>query len=187
MAGLKDTDTSPLADALVLTALFAPFAPVVATLYLAGGAEVLACPADTGTPCLLAGLDLNALYADSAALLERTARAFAGGALLLYIALLGGLAQFTTQGFRGRIVRTCAVIMWAGVMPLLLGLADAAARGALAGTGPFTGFARYGQVLFDWVADIAVPLAVMVTALVALTLGYRMLIGRFVRLILPRE
>jgi hypothetical protein len=79
--------------------------------------------------------------------------------------------------------------MWAGVMPLILSLASALASSPerFCGTGPcetgalLTSFAFYGNVLFSWLADIAVPLAVMVTTLLAFTLGYLALIGRLVQ------
>ena len=172
---------SPTGDALLLAALFLPFAPIGTTfdLYLIGLA--LGCPADTAQSCEMAGLDINHLYARSAELLEWTAMVSrAGGALLVYLLLLAGLAQFTTKGFRGRVVRTCAVIMWAGVNPLILSLASALAHAPeqFCGNGPcdagtlLTSFAFYGNVFFSWLAEIAVPLAVMMAGLLALTLGY---------------
>lgn len=171
---------SPTGDALLLAALFLPFAPIGITfnLYLIG--LVLGCPADTALACGLAGLDFNHLFARSAGMLAWTAQASAGGLLLVYLLLLAGLAQFTTKGFRGRVVRTCAVIMWAGVMPLILALATAITRSPeqFCGSGPcdagtlLASFAYFGNVFFNWLADIAVPLAVMVAGLLALTLGY---------------
>ncbi len=196
MAGLKTTDVSPLGDALLLTVLFLPFAPIVTTLDLHIVTLALGCPADSPQACTFAGLDFNHLYARSAHLLEWTAKFSQAGALLLvYMLLLGGLAQFTTQGFRGRVVRTCAVIMWAGVMPLVLALASAITRSPeqLCGNGPcdatalLASFAFFGNVFFGWLANIAVPLAVLVTALLALTLGYRALIGRMVQLATKRN
>lgn len=77
--------------------------------------------------------------------------------------------------------------MSAGVMPLILGLANAAARGLPPGNGPFTSFAYFGNVFFEWRAEIAVSLDVMVSGLVALTIGYRMLVGRRVNLAFPRD
>jgi len=188
---LKDTGVlSPAGDALLLIALFLPFAPIGTTvdLYLIGLA--LGCSADTTQMCEVAGLDFNYLFARSAGMLDWTAMVSrAERSLLIYLLLLAGLAQFTTKGFRGRVVRTCAVIMWAGVMPLILSLASALASSPerFCGTGPcetgalLTSFAFYGNVLFSWLADIAVPLAVMVTTLLALTLGYLALIGRLVQ------
>ncbi len=187
---------SPIGDALLLAALFAPFAPIVASLYSYLLGQALGCPADTAQACEIAGLDFNHLHARAAAMLAWTAKASrTGGPLLIYLLLLAGLAQFTTRGFRGRVVRTCAVIMWAGVMPLVLALTTAIPRSAeqICGTGPcnagnpFTSFAIYGNIFFQWLADFAVPLAVMVTVLLALTLGYRILIGRFVTLITQRD
>jgi hypothetical protein len=77
--------------------------------------------------------------------------------------------------------------MSAGVMPLILGLGSAAAKGLPSGNGPFTSFAYFGNVFFEWRAEIAVPLGVMVSWLVALTLGYRMLVGRLANLAFPRN
>ena len=179
---LKDTGVlSPAGDALLLIALFLPFAPIGATvdLYLIG--LVFGCPADTTQMCEVAGLDFNHLFARSTGMLDWTAMVSrAERSLLIYLLLLAGLAQFTTKGFRGRVVRTCAVIMWAGVMPLILNFASALTSSPerFCGTGPcetgalLTSFAFYGNVLFSWLADIAVPLAVMMTGLLALTLGY---------------
>jgi len=176
---------SPTGDALLLASLFLPFAPIGITLdhYLIG--LVLGCPVDAAQACNMAGLDFNHLFARSADMLERTAMlSRSSGALLVYLLLLAGLAQFTTKGFRGRVVRTCAVIMWAGVMPLILALASAITSSSeqLCGSRPcdtgtlFAGFAFYGNVFFSWLADIAVPLAVMMTGLLALTLGYAAMI-----------
>jgi hypothetical protein len=196
MAGLKETDVSPTGDALLLTALFLPFAPIVATFYLYVITSALGCPVDTAQACEMAGLDFNHLYARSADMLAWTAKAGRAGALLLvYLLLLTGLVQFTIVGFRGRVVRTCAVIMWAGVLPLMLALASAITRapqhlcasGPCDAGNPFLSFALYGHVFFQWLTDIAVPLAVLVSGLLALTLGYRMLIGRFVSLVTQRD
>ena len=187
---------SPIGDALLLAALFAPFAPIVASLYSYLLGQALGCPADTARACEIAGLDFNHLHARAAAMLAWTAQASrTGGPLLIYLLLLAGLAQFTTRGFRGRVVRTCAVIMWAGVMPLVLALAAAIPRSPeqLCGSWPcnagtlLTSFAIYGNIFFQWLADIAVPLAVLVTGLLALTLGYRALIGRLMRLATQRN
>ena len=196
MAGLRATDISPTGDALLLTALFLPLAPIVTTFYLYMIGLGLGCPADGTQACTFAGLDINHLYARSTDMLEWTAKAGgAGGPLLLYLVLLAGLAQFTTKGFRGRVVRTCAVIMWAGVLPLILALASkfTVALEQLCGNGPcdvpglLLSFAFFGNVFFDWLANIAVPLAVLVTSMLALTLGYRMLIGRMVRFATKRN
>ncbi len=182
-------------DAVLLAALFIPFAPIVTTFYLYMARLALGCPADSAQGCSFAGIDFNFLTARSAELLEWTARAGAGGLLLIYMLLLAGVAQFTTKGLRGRVVRTCAVIMWAGVLPLILGLAAAIARspqglcgGAPCNTGHlFASFALFGNVFFLWLANIAVPLAVLAAGLVALTLGYRALIGRVVQLATRRN
>ncbi len=182
-------------DALLLAALFLPFAPIVSTFYLYMTGLALGCPAETAQSCELAGLDFNSSYARSADMLAWTAQASAGGLLLIYMLLLGGLAQFTTKGLRGRVVRTCAVIMWAGVLPLILGLAAAITRSPqqICGGPPcdtshlLASFALYGNVFFHWLASIAVPLAVLGAGLVALTLGYRALIGRLVLLATRRH
>ncbi len=181
-------------DALLLAGLFLPFVPIVATFYLHMIGQALGCPAQTAQPCELAGLDFNALYARSAELLGWTAQASAGGGLLIYMLLLAAVAQFTTRGLRGRVVRTCAVIMWAGVLPLILGLAAAITRAPqqLCGATPcdsasaMASFALYGNVFFHWLANIAVPLAVLAAGLVALTLGYRTLIGLMVQFVMKR-
>ncbi len=187
---------SPAGDALLLAALFLPFAPIVTTFDLYLVSLALGCPVDTAQACSLAGFDINHLLARSTHMLAWTAKAsHAGAVLLVYMALLAGLAQFTTKGFRGRVVRTCAVIMWAGVLPLILALASAFAQAPelICGSAPceagnpFLSFALYGHVLFQWLADIAVPLAVMVSGLLALTLGYRILIGKFVNLVFQRD
>jgi len=187
---------SPTGDALLLAALFIPFAPIVTTfdLYLIGLA--LGCPAETAQACKLAGFDFNQLFAHSADMLAWTAKAsHAGVVLLVYMALVAGLAQFTVRGFRGRVVRTCAVIMWAGVLPLVLTLAQTITRSPeqMCGNGPcyaatlLTSFAFVGNVFFQWLTNIAVPLAVLVSGLLALTLGYRILIGKVVNLVIQRD
>lgn len=195
MAPRQKEILSPAGDALLLAALFLPLAPIVAAFYLYLAGLALGCPADTAQACNLAGLDLDHLYARSAGMLEWTATASRAGTLLLYLLLLAGLAQFTVKGFRGRVVRTCAVIMWGGVMPLVLTLASAITRfpEQLCGGGPcdagalLASFAYFGNVFFDWLADIAVPLAVLVTGLLAMTLGYRALIGRLMQLATRRD
>lgn len=194
MAGFRETDTSPLADALVLAVLFIPFIPVVAIAYTSAGIALLGCPADTALACSLAGLDLNALHGHAVAWLKWSARTGASGALLAYICGLALLAQLTTEGFRGRIVRTCAVIMWAGVLPLLLGVADLFVRSPqqLCNT-PCTPdtmlpvLANLGRMFVDWIASTAVPLGVLMALLVALTMGYRLLIVRFMGLVFGRN
>jgi hypothetical protein len=181
MAQVETGVLSPTGDALLLAALFLPFAPIGVTfnLYLIGLA--LGCPVDSALACEVAGLDFNHLFARSAGMLDWAAMVSrAGGVLLVYLLLLAGLAQFTTKGFRGRVVRTCAVTMWAGVIPLILALATVITRTPeqLCVSGPcdadtlLSSFAFYGNVFFRWLADIAVPLAVMMTGLLALTLGY---------------
>ncbi len=187
---------SPTGDALLLAALFIPFAPIVTTfdLYLIGLAQ--GCPADTAQACKLAGFDFNHLFTRSADMLAWTAKAsHAGAVLLVYIALVAGLVQFTVRGFRGRVVRTCAVIMWAGVLPFVLTLAQTITRSPeqMCGNGPcdaatlLTSFAFVGNVFFQWLTNIAVPLAVLVSGLLALTLGYRILIGKVVNLVIQRD
>lgn len=157
---------------------------------------LLGCAEDLALACTRAGIDFNHIAARSMDILDWSAMASRiGGLLLVYIVLLGGLAQFTTEGFRGRVVRTCAVIMWAGVLPLVLTLASKITRAPeqLCGNGPcdvqgrLHSFAFLGNVFFDWLADIAVPLAVLVTAMLALTMGYRMLIGHMVRFATKRN
>jgi hypothetical protein len=179
MAGLRASDRSHLADALLLAALFAPFAPVVAHFYVDIAGLILGCSTEAGQACLRAGIDFNLLHARSLTALHWSARAAASGFLLTYLLLVAGLAQFTTEGFRGRVVRTCAVVMSAAVLPLILGFADAMARGALpVGSDAAARFAFFGNVLGDWLATIAVPLAVLSATLLALTLGYGLLIGK---------
>lgn len=186
MAGLKATDLSPTADAVLLAALFLPFAPIVSTFYLHMTTLALGCPADTAQACQLARFDFNQLYVQSVGILKWTALASSTAPLLLfYMLLVAGVAQITTKGFRGRIVRTCAVLMWAGVLPLVLGMASAMTKGPLGpGGNPLTNFAYFGNVFFDWLANTAVPIAVMATGLLALTLGYRALIGYMMRLVM---
>ncbi|MCH8238595.1 MAG: hypothetical protein IIB62_00835 [Proteobacteria bacterium] len=194
------TDWSRAANALLLGALFFPLLPVLSALiqYTLGAA--LGCQFSSGGACLIAGVDLARSSAHAAGAVNEMVRASAGVALLYYIMLLTVLAQLTSSGFRGRIVRTCAVIMWAGVLPFVLGLAALVlGEGTVqCGTpgdpaiacdapGALTGFVYYGKVFFHWLADIAVPLAVMVTGLVALTLGYRTLVGRLVRICTPQD
>lgn len=181
---------STTADNLLIAGLFLPFLPIITTLYFYILSLGYGCSAESGQSCNFAGLDLNALYALSASILAWAASAGAGACLLVHILLLAALAQFTTQGFRGRVVRTCAVVMWAGILPLAVGLAAAISRSydmacqdgdCGAGSVVFM-ISHYGHLLFDWLANVAVPLAVMVTGLLALTLGYRLLIGRIVQL-----
>ncbi len=194
------TDWSRAANALLLGALFFPLLPVLSALiqYTLGAA--LGCQISNGGACLVAGVDLARSSAHAAVAVNEMVRASAGVALLYYILLLTALAQLTTSGFRGRIVRTCAVIMWAGVLPFVLGLAamvlsEGTARCGAPGdpanacdaSGALASFVYYGKVFFLWLANIAVPLAVLVTGLVALTLGYRALIGRLVRACTPPE
>lgn len=187
---------SPTGDALLLAALFIPFAPIVTTFDLYLVSLALGCPADTAQACSLTGFDINHLFTRSTHMLAWTAKAsHAGAVLLVYMAVLAGLAQFTTRGFRGRVVRTCAVIMWASVLPLVLTLAQTITRSSeqMCGNGPcdtatlLTSFAFVGNVFFQWLTNIAVPLAVLVSGLLALTLGYRILIGKFVNLVFQRD
>lgn len=185
MAQTETGVLSPTGDALLLAALFLPFAPIGITinLYLTGLA--LGCPADTAMACKLAGLDLNHLFARSTGMLEWSALfSRAEKPLLVYLLLLAGVAQFTVKGFRGRVVRTCAVIMWAGVIPLILAFASALTRSPeqFCGSGDcdagtlFSSFALLGNIFIDWLAVTAVPLAVMMTGLLAMTLGYAAMI-----------
>lgn len=188
MAAMAQVETgvlSPTGDALLLAALFLPFTPIGITinLYLIGLA--LGCPADTAMACGAAGLDFNHLFARSTGMLEwlalfsRTEKP-----LLVYLLLLAGLAQLTVKGFRGRVVRTCAVIMWAGVIPLVLALASALTLSPerFCGHGDcdagmlLSSFALYGNIFFSWLSNTAVPLAVMMTALLAMTLAYAAMI-----------
>ena len=188
MAGLRATDSSPFADALLLAALFTPFLPIVTSFYLYVAGLALGCPADTAQSCEHLGLDINYLYMQSLSALQWGAEITASNILLAYIALVAGLAQFTTEGFRGRVVRTCAVIMCAAVLPLILAFSNAMARGAVSvGDAPVSVFAFYGSVFLDWLANIAVPLAVLTTCLLALTLGYRLFIGKIVDLATRRD
>ncbi len=187
---------SPTGDALLLTGLFLPFAPIMANLYIYLIAQALGCPADPAQACGFAGLDFNHLESRAADMLTWSAKASRSGAVLLvYMALLASVAQFTVRGFRGRVVRTCAIIMWAGIMPLVLSLAAVISHAPeqMCGIGPcdagtlLTSLALYGNIFSQWLADIAVPLAVLVTALLALTLGYRALVGRLVQLATGRN
>lgn len=195
MAGLKDTDRSPLADALVLAALFLPFFPVVLALYAAAAAGIARCGSGPIAPCMAAGFDLGALNARAAALLEWSARIARSGTLLSYIVVLALLAQFTTQGFRGRIVRSCAVIMWAGVVPLALALADALVRSpedfcgghACSVQTALPAAIRLAGAVFNWIANTAVPLGVLVALLVALLMSYRLLFVHVVRFVMGRR
>lgn len=195
MAGLKETDHSAFADSLVLGALFIPFLPIVAIAYTSIGTALFSCAADTSLACSPFGIDLNALHGHASTLLQWSIKAVSSGMLLAYICTLALFAQFTTSGFRGRVVRTCAVVMWAGVMPLLLGFADALNRssGQLCVGGPCTldtflpTLGYFGNAFSNWLTNIAVPLGVMSALLVAMTMGYRMLIGRFVSLFSSRD
>jgi len=190
MAGLKETDHSALADSFVLGALFIPFLPIVAIAYASIATALFACPADMSLACAPFGIDLNALHGHATALLQWGTKVVSSGMLLGYICTLALLAQFTTSGFRGRVVRTCAVVMWAGVMPLLLGLADALNRssGQLCGEAScnlgsvLPALAYFGRIFFDWLTNIAVPLGVLSALLVALTMGYRILVSRVIGL-----
>ena len=85
---------SPIGDALLLAALFIPFAPIVTTLDLYLVALALRCPADAALACEVAGLDFNQLFARSAGLLEWTATlSSTAGPLLIYLLLLAGVAR----------------------------------------------------------------------------------------------
>lgn len=191
MAGFRETDTSPVADALILIALFAPFIPIVAICYTGAATALAACPDNITQACFFAGIDLNALHGHAAALLRWSARIGASGGLLAYICLLALLAQFTTKGLRGRVVRTCAVIMWAGVMPLILAAADAIALTPerLCSGGSCTletvlpAVARLAHIFASWITETAVPLGVLMAMLVAVSMGYRMLVSWFVQLL----
>lgn len=189
MAGLKHTDRSPVADAMVLAALFLPFFPVILAVYAGAVAGLAGCDANPAAPCMMAGFDLGSLNARAATLLEWSARAARSGGLLVYIVLLTLLTQFTTQGFRGRVVRTCAVIMWAGILPLVLALADAAFRspedfcggGACTFQTAFPAALRLVGAVIDWIANTAAPLGVLVALLVAVLMSYRLLFAHGVR------
>ena len=117
------TDWSRAANALLLGALFFPLLPVLSALiqYTLGAA--LGCQFSSGGACLIAGVDLARSSAHAAGAVNAMVRASAGVALLYYIMLLTVLAQSTSSGFRGRIVRTSAVTMSAGVLPVVLSLA----------------------------------------------------------------
>ncbi len=185
---------------VLLAVLFFPLLPALSALvqYMLGVA--LGCLVTVGGPCLIAGVDLTLAYTHSVQAVNAMAHASTSVLLLFYVLLLTGLVQLTIRGFRGRVVRTCAVIMCVGVMPLVLNLLAMATGDRLplcdtltdlanscAGANPFTSFAYYGNIFFHWLADIAVPLAVLVSGLVALTLGYRALIGWLVRMYTPQE
>lgn len=183
VAGLKHTDRSPLADALVLAALFLPFFPVILAVYASAVAGLAGCDANPATPCIT-GIDLGSLSTRAAALLEWSARAARSSGLLVYIVLLTLLTQFTTQGFRGRVVRTCAVIMWAGILPFVLALADAAFRSPEDFCGgstctvqtAFPAALRLVGAVIGWIANTAAPLGILVALLVAALMSYRLLI-----------
>lgn len=194
------TDWSRAANAVLLGALFFPLLPALSALIQYTLSAALGCQVSSGGACLVAGVDLAQSSAHAAKAVNEMVRASAGVSLLYYIVLLTALAQLTTSGFRGRIVRTCAVIMWAGVLPFVLGMAAMILGGsamqcgrlgdpanACNAPGALTSFVYYGNMFFHWLADIAVPLAVMVTGLVALTLGYQALVGRLVRACTPQE
>lgn len=189
MAGLKDNDCSPSADAFLLAALFLPFIPVVAVVYAGALSTVLGCSAVPTETCIHAGIDFNRVYAGGRDFLHWSTRISASGPLLIYLALLGLLAQWTTRGLRERIVRTFAVIMWAGVVPLLLGLANTIVRtpetfcGGRACTAEtaLPTFVHLSHAVSEWFANNAIPLAVLVTLLVVLTMGYRWIVKTLVR------
>lgn len=191
MAGFRETDTSPLADALILIALFVPFIPIVAICYTGAATALAGCPDNIAKACSFAGIDLNALHGSTTALLKWSAGIGASGGLLTYICLLALLAQFTTKGLRGRVVRTCAVIMWAGVMPLILAAADAialtperlCAGGACTPETVLPALAKLAHIFAAWLTQTAVPLGVFMAMLVALSMGYRMLVSWFVQLL----
>jgi hypothetical protein len=88
-------------------ALFLPFAPVVFAIYGATLTSIHRCLAELHEPCFIAGLNLNAAYTRALDMLRWTEETSAGPSLLLYIMGLAALSQFTTKGFRGRVVRTC--------------------------------------------------------------------------------
>lgn len=191
MAGLKKSDRSPVADALLLAALFLPFVPIVLMVYAGAFASIFGCSGEAAQACVAGGIDFNRLYADAAAFLRWSTQLSAAGPLMAYLALLGLLAQCTTWGLRGRIVRTFAVIMWAGMVPLALGLSTAIVsmpdnfcRGQPCSVENFIPTAIHlGGVISNWLATNAVPLAVLATLLVVLTMGYRWLIVQAARLI----
>lgn len=195
MAGFKETDQSAAADAFVLAALLLPLFPVVAIIYSATAVSAFGCSAVASDPCLVGGFDLNQLHGQSVVMLKWSVKAAGSNILLVYIVLLALLAQFTIQGLRGRVVRTCAVIMSASVVPLILGIAEAITRvpERVCGGGPcepatlLPTMAHLGFIFFEWLTNIAVPLGVLVSLLVAMTMGYRLLIGRFVGLLFRRN
>ncbi|RME95740.1 MAG: hypothetical protein D6773_18105 [Alphaproteobacteria bacterium] len=180
---------------MLLTALFLPLAPAVFTLYLMLARLALACPAALSQSCLRAGVDVNALHESASRLLQNTADLSAGPALFVYLLFICTLAQFTTRGLRGRLVRSCAVTMVTGLMPLFLHLAAELLHepGRLcpaASCDPFTlthAVAQCARMVFAWLAQIAVPLAVLTAALVVLTLGYALLLSRMLALAEPAQ
>ncbi len=182
---------------LLIAVLLLPLLPALTTslLYLLAGAS--GCALETYQPCMPGGIDVSAAYAISVDALRAAANASISGFLLLYLLLIGALAQLTTHGFRSRVVRTFAAMLGVGLMPFILGVTSAAfapfhrcaamidTLGPCDELGWLAGIAFYGNAFFDWLANTAVPLAALVTILVALTMGYRALIGRLVRFCTP--
>ncbi|MDH3581956.1 MAG: hypothetical protein OEM91_15205 [Hyphomicrobiales bacterium] len=182
---------------LLIAILALPLVPALTTTLLSLMATASGCALETWERCAPGGVDIGAAYELSRGVLDAVAAISASGWLLVYLILVGLLAQITTHGLRGRIVRTCAAIMAAGLMPFVLVVFSSAFAplhrcAAMIDTldpcealGLLTGIEFYGKALFAWVAKIAVPLAVLVTIQVVLTVGYEALVSRVVRFCWP--
>lgn len=182
---------------LLLAILALPLVPAVTTTLLSLAARASGCALETWEPCVPAGIDIGTAYEASRGALDTAAAIGGSGWLLVYLLLAGVLAQLTTHGLRGRVVRTCAAVMAAALIPFVLVLFSAAFApfhrcAVMIDTldpceelGLLTGLDFYGQALFTWMAKVAVPLAVLATLQVALTMGYGSMIGRLVRFCWP--
>lgn len=178
MATTRDsTRLQQCTQPLLLAALILPPISALAPLAVHLAAALFGCSLTAGADCMVGGIDLLHLYTGAHRALQAMAYFTAPGPLLVYLIAVGLLAQFTTTGFRNRIVRTFAAMLAVGLMPFLLALSA-----AIAGEkhGLLDGVAFYGEALFDWLASTAVPLAVLVTGLLALSLGYTALVHRVV-------
>lgn len=178
---------------LLLTALLLPITPALALALISFTGSFAECTLSMPESCLIAGLDINYLYGEAVALLHAAANASTGQALLFYLIVIGVLAQTTISGFRGRVVRTFSTILGVGVTPFILGASRAMAASAdtcgektaalhlCRDLGVLESIAFYGNAFAIWLATTAVPLAVMCTALLVLTMAYRALVARLAR------
>lgn len=193
--GALQTATQPL----LLAILLIPLLPALATPAIAMTAKLFGCSIVGGVNCDVAGVDVSAAYISAANLLHRTAAASTGGMLLVCLAAVTVLAPMTIKGFRGRVVRTFAAVLAVAVTPFVLNAASAHASRSACGshlaadaiacppTDLLHGIVFYGTAFSGWLADIAVPLAVLATLFLALSFGYRHLAARLACVIASRS